>query len=450
MEVANKKRIINAWCMYDWANSVYNLVIASAIFPIYYTAMTTTKDTFGTVISDRVDFLGMSLKNTVLSSYTLAFSLLLVCIISPFFSGIADLRGNRKKFLRIFCYLGAASCASLFFFTDKETTLWVGILFMMLASLGFYGSLVFYNSFLPQIAEADEMDKISAKGFSLGYLGSSLLLIVCLILIKSVTKEMEGDATRICFLLVGLWWASFAQLLFRRVPEKKKAKTEGSIFKGFHELQKVYKQVVKDNSIKNFLSAFLFYSMGVQTVVLVASYFGSKVLSLGPGKLIPTILIIQFVGVAGSFFFSWVSKKRGNKFSLMVTLLIWIAVCMSAWYIAQYHNTHPDLPNMPVDRLPEYGFYGLAFFVGLVMGGVQSLSRSTYSKLIPEHTNDTASFFSFYDITEKVAMVFGLFIFGFIEEHSSGMENSVLALIVFFVIGFLVLLSLKDKRLEAY
>jgi UMF1 family MFS transporter len=439
---ALKKKIINSWCMYDWANSVYNLVISSAIFPIYFTAITTQKDPVTKqIIDDHVNFLGITIKNTVLSNYTLALSFLLVCFLSPFLSGIADSRKNKKSFLRFFCYLGALSCAGLYFFTDKVDTLWIGVVCIFFASIGFWNSLVFYNSFLPEIASNEEMDKVSAKGFSLGYLGSSLLLIICLVFIQVIAPAMGitdgGLPPRICFILVAIWWVGFAQILFINVPEQKATGgVKGGIWKGFQELRKVWIEIKKDKSIKIFLSSFFFYSMGVQTIMLVAAYFGSKLLQLPSGKLIPTILTIQFVGIAGSMLFSYISKIWGNKSSIIISILIWIFVCIGAWFVAEYKS--------------EIGFYTLAFLVGLVMGGIQSMSRATYSKLVPSSTTDTASFFSFYDITEKFAMVWGLSIFAFVEEHSDGMQNSVLALVVFFIIGFVLLLPLKDKRLNAY
>lgn len=437
MTPLKNKRIVNAWCMYDWANSVYNLVISSAIFPIYYTAVTTQKDSQGNILSDEVSFLGTTFKNTVLSNYTLSLSFLVVCFLSPMLSGIADSRGNKKSFLKFFCYLGALSCAGLFFFTGEADHLWIGIGCIFFASVGFWNSLVFYNSFLPEIADSDQMDRVSARGFSFGYIGSSLLLIICLIFIQGLAKPLgltTGLATRLCFVLVGLWWVLFAQLLFNRVPEQHRNQSRTSVWKGFHEIAKVWNQIKYLKSIKIMLASFFFYSMGVQTVMLVASYFGTKLLGMPAGKLIPVILIIQFVGIGGSILFSKVSERFGNKMSLVITLLIWIAVCSGAWFVAEWKS--------------ETGFFLLAFFVGLVMGGIQSMSRSTYSKLIPENTTDHASFFSFYDVTEKLSMVFGLFIFAYIEQHSSGMQNSVLALIAFFILGALLLLPLKDHRLR--
>jgi len=436
----NNKRITNAWAMYDWANSVYPLVISSAIFPIYYTAVTTVKDAAGYVVNDNVEFWGISFKNTVLSNYALAFSFLIICFLSPLLSGIADSRGNKKMFMRFFCYLGSISCASLFFLTKNPDTLELGILSIFLASLGFWSSLVFYNSFLPEITDTENMDSVSAKGFSLGYLGSSTLLILSLVFIQVLAPIWgisSGLASRLCFVGVAIWWIGFAQIFFTRIKEHKKPKKGDSILKGFKEINKVFRQVRQNNSIKIYLSAFWFYSMGVQTVMLVAAYFGAKLLNMPAGKLLPIILIIQFVGIAGSYFFSWVSKKRGNKFALSCTLVIWVFICIGAWFDAEYKS--------------ETGFFVLAFFVGAVMGGVQSLSRSTYGKLIPEETKDTASFFSFYDITEKFSMVIGLFIFAWVEQHSpiKGMQNSVLALMVFFAIGLFMLIPLKDEKLNA-
>lgn len=438
-KIKNNKKTISAWAMYDWANSVYPLVISSAIFPIYYNAVTTVKDAAGNIINDNVTFLGMSFKNTVISSYALAFSFLIICISSPLLSGIADSRGNKKNFMRFFCYLGAISCASLYFLTNNPATLSTGILSIFLASLGFWSSLVFYNSFLPEIADNEHMDRASAKGFSMGYVGSSLLLILCLVFIQAIAPLLNitsGEASRLCFIGVAIWWIGFAQIFFSRIKETPRQHNGESILKGFREIRNVWRQIQEIKSIKIYLAAFWFYSMGVQTIMLVAAYFGAKLLNMPAGKLLPVILIIQFVGIAGSYFFSWVSRKLGNKISLGITLIIFIFICIGAWFDAEYKS--------------ETGFFILAFFVGAVMGGVQSLSRSTYGKLIPENTRDTASFFSFYDITEKFSMVIGLFIFAYVEQHSpeKGMQNSVLALIVFFVVGFLLLTRLNDKKLK--
>ncbi len=432
---------MRAWTMYDWANSVYPLVISSAIFPVYYTAITTKKDELGNVVSDQVQFLGSTFTNTVISNYVLAFSFLVICLTSPLLSGIADSKGNKKRFLQFFCYLGSISTALLYFFTANGNDVTWGLLSLFFASIGYWSSSVFYNSYLPEIADADMMDKVSARGYAMGYIGSSTLLILCLIFIQAIAPTLNissGLATRYCFIAVGIWWIGFAQIFFSKIKRTPATnKNESNIFSGFHELQKVWGQIKQSASMLMYLRAFLFLSMGVQTVMLVAAYFGAKLLQLPAGKLIPVILIIQFVGIAGSFLFSWISKKYGNKLSLSIALVSWVFICIGAWFDAEYKS--------------EIGFYVLAFFVGAVMGGIQSMSRSTYSKLIPENTTDTASFFSFYDITEKVAMVIGLFSFAWVEEHSpeKGMQNSVLALVIFFIISYFLLQKVNDPRLKA-
>lgn len=432
MQTASKK-VINGWAMYDWANSVYNLVITTTFFPIYYTEMTKAAPFNGTVT-----FMGRNFVNTALYNYALAAAYMLVAFTLPILTSIADYKGNKKKFMQFFCYMGAIACSCLYFFNSENFSF--GIICMMLAAIGFYGSLVFYNSYLPEIAAIKDRDRISARGFSFGYIGSVLMQLFGFALVLFYDKipflKSEGDAVRLTFLLVGIWWMGFAQIPFARLP-KGRGITEGNgnsknIFTGgFIELKKVFFQVKQMPVMKRFLTAFFFYNMGVQTVMLAATNFGSKVLNLPSTKLIITVVLIQLVAIAGAYFISRLSEKFGNLQILIVVVFFWIIVCIMG-YLMQ----------------TEYHFYGLAIAVGLVMGGIQSLSRSTYSKLMPE-TKDTASFFSFYDITEKIAIVIGLSAFGYIEELTGSMRNSVLALMVFFALGlfFLYFALSKQKQL---
>ncbi len=414
MQTASKK-VINGWAMYDWANSVYNLVITTTFFPAYYAAVTSLKN-----FPDGITFLGRRFVNTELKDYVLAFGFLVIALLSPILSSIADYKGNKKNFMRFFCYVGAASCSMLYFFDKDHVTL--GLLCFMFAGIGFYGSQVFYNSYLPEIADEKDMDRISARGYTMGYIGSVLMQMVGFALV--MTMEDKGLALTLTFLLVGIWWVGFAQITFSRLPispkTERKAKTH-VLVNGFHELKQVWQQVKKMPVLKRFLSAFFFYSMGVQTVMLVAIDFGIKELKLADDKLIITAVIIQLVAIAGAVAMSKLSAAYGNIKVLVFTVLLWIAVCITGYFITS-----------------ELHFYILASLVGLVMGGIQSLSRSTYSKLMPE-TKDTASFFSFYDVTEKFAIVIGLFTFGFIEGVSS-IRESILSLVVFFVLGLLFLL----------
>jgi UMF1 family MFS transporter len=420
------KKIITAWSFYDWANSVYPLVITSTIFPIYYLAVTTT-DT-----SNKVHFLGREYTNTTLYDYSLAVAFLVVAIISPLLSGIADYSGSKKRFMQFFCYLGSISCAAMYFFTGIEN-LWVGILTLMLACIGYSGSIVFYNAYLPEIAEPEDHDRVSAKGFAMGYIGSAILLIINLVMVMKPELfgiENTGSATRISFLTVGAWWIIFAQITFYYLPNNVyEHKPEGHyLFNGYLELKKVWEELKQHKQLAKFLSAFFVYNMGVQTVMLVATLFGKNELKLESGQLIIVILVIQFVAIAGAYLFSFMSEKKGNIFTLKAAVIVWIAVCIAAYFVRS--ATH---------------FYVLAGIVGLVMGGIQSLSRSTYSKMLPE-TEDHATYFSYYDVTEKICIVCGMGLFGLLEQVSESMRNPILALVLFFVVGFVLLLRIPKTN----
>lgn len=419
------KKLINAWTFYDWANSAYPLVISTAIFPIFYEKVTSTI-VDGKVISDKVSVFGFEFINSEIYSYVVALSFIVVSIFSPILSGIADYSGSKKRFMQFFCYLGSLSCASLYFFNKEH--LGLSMLSILFAGIGFWGSLVFYNAYLPEIAEPADHDKVSAKGFGMGYFGGAILLIINLILIKGF-----GMNARFSFISVAIWWVGFAQITFARLPNGTRSNvlSEGNIiFKGFKELWKVWNQLKHIKQLKRYLIAFFIYSMGVQTVMLMAVLFAKKeIVGLEDANLITSVLLIQFVGILGSFLFSRLSNKIGNIKALGINLFIWIAVCIGTYAFVFTPNT----------------FYVIACSVGLVMGGIQALSRSTYSKLLPE-TQDNASFFSFYDVCEKVGIVIGMLSFGIIEGVTGGMRNSILALITFFILGFIVLLTIPISK----
>ena len=420
-------RIINAWCMYDWANSVYSLVITTAIFPIYYNAVTTSSSG-----SDIVSFFGIEIVNSVLYSYSLSFSFLILTFFQPILSGIADFSGNKKLFLRLFMYLGSFSCMALYFFDGDNVEF--GIICSVVASIGFTGSLVFYNAFLPEIASARDFDRISARGYTFGYIGSVILLIICLILIQmfdSFGFKDSKSATKFTFLLVGVWWIIFSQITLYFLPQNvKKIKVNFEILShGIRELSKVWNYIKNVRNLRLYLFSYFFYSMGVQTIMLVASYFGSKELNLDQDKLIFTILIIQIIAIFGAYFFAYISKIKGNKFSLVVMNIAWIFICLSAYFTTN-----------------ENQFYFLAAAVGILMGGIQSLSRSTFSKLIPSEINDNASFFNFYAISYNISVVVGTFSYGYIEQITGSMRSSILALMAFFIIGLFILFFTRIKR----
>jgi MFS transporter, UMF1 family len=437
MQTASKK-VINGWAMYDWANSAYNLVITSTIFPAYYVSITSSGNAAG---KHYVEFFGRKFINTALMDYALSVVFLIVAFSSPILSSIADYRRNKKVYLRWFCFIGSAACIGLFFFYPGDIE--YGIILFSIAALGFWSSLVFYNSYLPDIAAPEDQDRVSAKGFAMGYIGSVLLQIICFVIILKPTlfglnAEDKTIGARLSFLLVGLWWFGFAQMTLKVLPLSSKTDRQSKknvLVNGFHELQLVWKQLKELTVLKRFLLAFFLYSMGVQTVMLIAAGFGKKEIFPDPKdepKLLITIILIQLVAIFGAIGMSRLSKKIGNMWVLILSVITWIGICIGGYFVKN-----------------EIQFYILACFVGLVMGGIQSMSRSTYSKLIPP-TQDTTSFFSFYDVTEKIAIVIGIFTFGFMEELTGSMRNSIIALGSFFVLGLLALLYTKKVYDQQY
>ncbi|CAI8154146.1 MAG: Uncharacterised protein [Formosa sp. Hel3_A1_48] len=427
------KKLINAWAFYDWANSVYPLVISTAVFPIYYSSMASS---FAN-IEGKIVFLGALWNPTTLYDYTLAFSFLIVAFISPILSGIADYTGDKLKFLKRFCLLGSISVISLFFFKG-ESTLWIALLCTVFASIGFWGSIVFYNAYLPEVAYPEQQDAVSAKGFIYGYVGSVLLLIFSLVLVQKPEWFGITDPTfapRITFALVGVWWFGFAQITYKRLPknELNQKSDKEYIWNGFLELKSVFKSLNSQSHLKYFLMAFFFLSVGVQTIILMAGIFGSEELGLPTFNLILTILIVQIVAIFGAYLFSKLSDRIGNISTLKITLCIWGLVCFIAFVLDK------DQPN--VDNY----FYTMGIVLGFVLGATQSLTRSTYSKLLPE-TQDHATYFSFYDVTEKIAIVLGMIVFGLLIAITGSMQYSVLALAGFFFMAFLCLFKLKRTK----
>ncbi|ULQ56386.1 MFS transporter [Flavihumibacter rivuli] len=436
MQTAPKK-VINGWAMYDWANSAYNLVITSTIFPAYYVGITSK----GNNPDDHyVEFFGRKFINTALMDYALSVVFLIVAFSSPILSSIADYRQNKKVYLRWFCFMGSAACLALFFFTPDRIE--YGIIMFSIAALGYWASLVFYNSYLPDIAAPEDQDRVSAKGFALGYIGSVLLQIICFVIIlkPALFGLDESDKTigaRLSFLLVGIWWFGFAQLTLRVLPLSSKAERKARtnvLTNGFKELKLVWQQLKSMPATRRFLFSFFLYSMGVQTVMLVAAGFAKKEIFPDPEdepKLLVTIILIQLVAVIGALVLSRLSRLIGNIWVLILSVTLWIGICIAGYYVKN-----------------QFQFYLLACAVGLVMGGIQSMSRSTYSKLLPE-TKDTTSFFSFYDVTEKIAIVIGIFTFGLLEELTGSMRNSIIALGTFFILGLVALFYTKkvyDKQ----
>jgi len=443
----NDKKVINGWAFYDWANSAYFLVISTAIFPAYFIART----------SQEIDIFGMHVSNKSLYSYAVSFSYFVIVILSPLLSGIADYGGKRMFFLKLFTVMGAVSCIMLSFFTgdtvvddtsnpimlflkhgfaaiSHNVDVIMGTLAFILATIGAAGGIVFYNAYLPEIVTEDKYDKVSAKGYAYGYAGSVILLVF--ILFMSLKPEFFGipeNTTipyRLGFALVGLWWLGFAQITFRRLPPDKNVKlTKEVITKGFQEVYKVYKKIKKNTNIKRFLAAVFFYSAGVQTVIYLATVFAKEELHFGTDELIIIVLILQLVAIVGAYIFAEISDRLGNKAGLLIMVFIWLAITAIAYFIQSKQQ-----------------FYVLAALVGMVMGGIQSQSRSSYSKLIGSETGDLTSYFSFFDIVLKLSIVIGTFAFGIVNQLTGDLRKSVLSLAFFFLAGFILLLMTKFEK----
>jgi MFS transporter, UMF1 family len=423
--VLNDKKTIKAWAIFDWANSAYSLVISTAIFPVYFIAYT----------PDMISIGPYSFSNSALYSFAVSFSYIIVACLSPLLSGIADFSGRRKFFLKTFTVIGSLACISLYFFDDK-VELWLGTSAFVLATIGFSGSLVFYDSYLPTIVSEDNYNKVSAQGFTYGYIGSVILLIFILAMIQKpdwfgITEASNGS--RIGFVLVGFWWLGFAQYTFKFLP-----KDIGKVFNssmlsgGYYEIFNAFKAVKESPNLKKFLLAFFFYSAGVQTVIYLATIFAQKELGFETGELIILVLILQLVAIGGAYLFSILGSKKGNRFSILLMITIWIIICI--------------LASVTTGKL---FFYVLASFVGLVMGGIQSLSRASYAMILQEKGHDKTTFFSFYDVIYKTAIVGGTLLFGLVESYTQNMRYSVLALAVCFIIGFYFMWKTKIEGKSA-
>ena len=424
--------LIRAWASYDWANSVYFLVITSTIFPIYY----------GSLFADNlyVEIFGQLLKNTALISYTTAAAFAVVAILSPILSGIADYVGNKKSFMKFYTYVGALSCVGLYWFNLDN--IYFGLICYFFASVGAWLSWVFYNSYLPDIAHPEQMDKASALGYSLGYVGSVLLLVVNLSMvlnpslygIEGTASEASVKAMKYSFISVGVWWIAFSQIAFRFLPNNisKNPLTKKVILNGYRELSTVWKTFSNHPILKSYIGAFFVFSMAVQTVMLIAAYFGEQEITWRSSSekqigLIISITIIQLIAIVGANITAQCSIKFGNLPVLITLNFIWVSLCLYAYFV-----------RSPIQ------FYIAAGFVGLSMGGIQSLARSTYSKFIPK-TDDTTSFFSFYSTSQMTGIVIGMLLFGTIDQITGSMRNSVLFFLSFFLIGAFLLIRIHRK-----
>ena len=432
-QILNKtgdEKIKWGWAVYDWANNVYSLVITTAIFPIFYNAVTSIKDAEGQVINDKVLFWGIEYINTELYSYVLAASFIAVILLSPLLSGMADFAGKKKLFLRIFCYIGSAGCIGLFWFDPNHLEL--SMIPFFFASLGFWGSVGFYNAYLPEIAPREEHDRLSARGYSMGYWSSLIILIIC----SGMIMGLGPQTTTFSFIIVGLWWFGFAHITFNALPyiEKKDLPPGNILFQGFRELRSVARDLNGATHIVRYLFAFFIMSMAIQTIMLMASSVGIKEVGLSDTELIITIFVVNFLAIPGAFGVSSLSKRIGNIRALIACIIGWALLCLCAYFFATN----------------KIGFYCVAGGIGFLMGGTQSLNRATYSKILPD-TDDPASYFSFYEVLEKGGLIIGMFGWGYIEGITGSMQNSVLAMLILFTIAYIAMMLVpREYRIKVH
>jgi MFS transporter, UMF1 family len=415
----NDSRTMNGWAFFDCANSSYSLVISSAVFPAYFAA----------TAPENIPFLGMSIPSSAILAYAVTMAYAVIAISSPILSGIADYGGKRKFFMTLFTAIGAVACIGMFWMVGREH--WqIGFWGYVVATIGYAGGIVFNNSYLPIIATEDRFDWLSARAYTFGYLGSVFLLLINLAMIifyKELGFPDKSIPTRIAFLMVGVWWLSFAQIPRVRLPaDSTTPLSMAAVSSGWAEFKSVLEAVKANTNLKNYLLSYFFFDAGVQCVLFMATIFAAKVLNFETTELIGVVLILQVVAALGAWLFAKVSAVKGNLWSITVMLVVWIGICISAYLVSS-----------------KMQFYALGAVLGAVMGGIQSLSRSTYSKLIPSDTEDVTSFFSFYDVTDKVAVVIGTFAFGFIDQLTGDIRNSTLALGLFFIAGLILIRKVK-------
>jgi len=415
----NDKRMIRAWALFDWANSAYSLVITTAIFPIYFLA----------VAPDQINILGTDFSNSAVYSYSISLAYILIAAIAPILGGIADAGNKRLSFLKIFTTIGSISCMILFFFSDAPLV-WLGTMAFIISTIGYAGSLIFYDAFLPSITTSDRYDAVSAKGYAYGYLGSVLLLV--LILFMSQQPGLFGipeDSSlpfRVGFLLVGLWWIGWSQYTFKYLPKDAQSESTRPLLKdGYKEMRSVLREISYKPNLRKFLMSFFFYSAGVNTVIYLATVFAEKELNFESSELILTVLILQIVAIAGALLFAKYAKAKGSKKAILIMIIIWMLICIVASFVTT-----------------KTVFFILAFFVGLVLGGIQSSSRASYTKLIAEE-NEYNSYFSFYDLLYYVSIVFGTFAFGLVDQLTNNLRYSVLVLALFFVVALIIFRNVK-------
>ncbi|HSH78468.1 MAG TPA: MFS transporter [Herpetosiphonaceae bacterium] len=419
----NDRREIFGWMMYDWANSAFSTTVGAALLAPYITALAQSAvGENGTVLS--LGPLGVVTAKSFFP-YCISISVFLQVFLLPILGAIADYTNLKKRLMAAFCYVGALMTCLLFFITTNLYLL--GGLLFIIANLSFGAAIVFYNAFLNDITTEDQRDKVSSRGFAMGYLGGGLLLLanLALVLMAERIGISRGLAVRLSLLSAGLWWAGFALLTFRRLRTREAANAlphgTSALTIGFRELGATFRELRRLPHTFRYLVGYLFFNDGIQTVIGLASVFLAQELGVSDSFLITLILMVQFVAFAGALLFGRIAAAINTKNAILLSLAIWSGVVIYAYGFLQTQNQA----------------YGMGVALGLVLGGSQALSRSLFSRMIP--AGREASFFGLYEVSERGTSWIGPLIFGLVVSQTNSYRQAILSLIVLFLAGMAIL-----------
>ena len=415
MEQKEKKRAQFAWVMYDWANSAFVTTITAAVLPVYYSSVAAVN-------------LPANLR-TAYWGYTSTIALLLVALLGPVLGAMADFSGAKKKFLTRFVIMGVTGAGLLFFVTEGNWLM--ASIFYILGNVGFSGANVFYDSLLPHVADEDERDQLSSRGYAFGYLGGGILLAINLAMILFAPEDKTSLMSRISFLMVAVWWLVFTIPLWKWVKEPLRRILKGEedfnpVQASFSRLANTFGKIQKYKELFKFIIAFWLYNNGIGTIITMATIYGTE-LQFSQMTTIGTLLMVQFVGIPFAILFGWMGKKIGTKKSILISLAIYSIIAIGGYFMTQ-----------------EIHFWILGFGVAMVQGGSQALSRSLFSRMLPK--SQSAEFYSFFSVSEKVAGSFGPFLFGVVSTVMGGSRLSIVSLIVFFIIGGFLLTRVDENE----
>jgi MFS transporter, UMF1 family len=424
---ASRREIIG-WAMYDFANSAFATTILAVIFNQYFASVVAGGE-------KGVFLFGLHLHGASFFTFTVSISMALSAAFSPFLGAIADASRSKKKFMMVFCYSAVLSTGLLYLVHEGDY--WIGAIFFIVANIGFSEANVFYNAFLPEISNEQNIGRISGLGWALGYIGGGALLAINLFMLKypeSIGFSKDYFTVQDCFLSVAVWWLIFSIPTFLFLRERKEGLScfKGGCFnEGYRRLRQTLSRIKTFRELTKFLIAFLIYNDGIETVIVMASIFGASVLGMETGEIILFFLMIQGVAFIGSLIFGFLADAIGNKRTVMISLGIWSLIVLWAYAL-----------GIVWDPKTEYWILGV--FAALVMGGSQAASRSLQGIFTPDA--NSAEFFAFFGVSGKFASIFGPLIYGILIAITGSVRSGILSILIFFVVGMGILWTVDEKR----